>query len=110
MTSPAVKPSRGFFTPVMIGVMALLAAVLVFASLLTLYVEYGKRVLVQRGLAEPGQLRLRSVSMDLEHVFEFKLDTLGSPSTEATLHLVPWLDGYVAFKPEYRERERTSPR
>lgn len=110
MSAAAVKTSRGFYAPLLIGVLSLLAVVLVLATLLTLYVEYGKRVMVQRGLAHPGRLRLRSVSMNLENVFEFKLDSLDSPSTEATLRLVPWLDAFVSFKPEHRQRERTSPR
>lgn len=102
----AVKPSRGLFGPAIIVLLALLTLSLVLVGLGAIYVEYGKRILVRRGIAQPDQLKLRRVSLDSEHLLEFTFDALDSPATETKLYLKPWLDGFVAFKPGHREYSR----
>jgi len=99
------KPSRGLLAPTAIVLLFLIVLSLAVVGLLALYVEHAKKVMVQRGIAEPDQLRLSQVSLNASHGVVFKMDAADRPTTEVTLHLWPWQDGTVAFKREYRERQ-----
>jgi hypothetical protein len=65
------------------------------------YTESFMPIFIERGVADPGQITLKKLSVDAQHIIVIKYDVSDLPNCENTGHLLPWRDGYRSLSDDY---------
>ena len=58
------------------------------------YAESFIPIFIERGIADPGQVAFKKLSVDAQHIIVIKYDVSDLPNCENTGYLLPWRDGY----------------
>jgi hypothetical protein len=99
---PLRRIKRLFFWPLITALCLIVAA----SGVLFWYIESFKPILIERGIADPGKIAFKKLTLDPRHLIVVKYHVRDLPNCENTAYLTPWRDGYRSLSDDYLQSRR----